>query len=81
MLTRMIFTLFFSDEIPTDDLPWRKSNTCDSSPFSGFEEAGLDTVNELTKVITSNILNIDVPGKICLYASPKKEIFLQVSSR
>ena len=31
--------------------------------FRGFEEAGEDNVTELSRVITSNILNIDVPGK------------------
>ena len=82
ILSRLSFTIFFSDEIPSDDLPWRKCKTSDCSPFSGFEEAGLDTVNELTKVITSNILNVDVPGKIKHFVKLNStKIFSQITSQ
>ena len=43
-------------------MPWRKSKPADWVTFKGFEEAGEDNVTELTRVVTSNILNIDVPG-------------------
>ena len=56
----------FSEEFQSDDLPWKKCMGAGGVSFKGFEEAGVDNVTELTRVITSNILNIDVPGKIIL---------------
>ena len=56
----------FSEEFQSDDLPWKKCLGAGGVSFTGFEEAGVDNVTELTRVITSNILNIDVPGKIIL---------------
>ena len=53
----------FSEELQSDDLPWKKCKLAGWVSFKGFEEAGEDNVTELTRVITSNILNIDVPGK------------------
>ena len=76
-------TFCFSDECGQDDLPWKISNASLPAPFTGFEEAGLESLAELTKVITSNILNIDVPGRIFNYyvAHTELSITLQTSSQ
>ena len=42
---------------------WKRCKTPGWVSFQGFEEAGEDNVTELTRVITSNVLNIDVPGR------------------
>ena len=45
------------------DVPWKRSSLEKSLVFTGFEEAATDDVHELTKVITSHNLCIDVIGK------------------
>ena len=45
------------------DVPWKRYNLEKSFVFTGFEEAATDDVHELTKVITSHNLYIDVIGK------------------
>ena len=45
------------------DVPWKRCSLEKSLVFTGFEEAATDDVHELTKVITSHNLYIDVIGK------------------
>ena len=44
------------------DVPWKRRSLEKSFVFNGFEEAATDDVHELTKVITSHNLYIDVIG-------------------
>ena len=82
-LSWMSHSFCFSDECGQDDLPWKISTSSVPVPFTGFEEAGLESLAELTKVITSNILNIDVPGRILHYYGgyTQLSITLQTSSQ
>ena len=53
----------FRDEEP-NDLPWKEKPKIDLAfKFNGFEEADSDNVNELTRVITSNTLYLELVGK------------------
>ena len=54
-----------SEEEHEDDsyVPWKRHSLEKNFVFTGFEEAATDDVHELTKVITSHNLYIDVIGK------------------
>merc|ERR1712079_606697 len=71
----LIFNLS-NDEFDCPGLPWKKTDFHEYQNFSGFEEAGQDDINELTKVVTSHNLYIDVidfkPMKIFLPHRPGK---------
>ena len=45
------------------DVPWKRRSLEKNFVFTGFEEAATDDVHELTRVITSHNLYIDVIGK------------------
>ena len=71
------------DEFDCPGLPWKKTDFHEYQNFPGFEEAGQDDINELTKVVTSHNLYIDVidfkPMKIFLPLRPGKRT-LQLTS-
>ena len=55
----------YSEEADSLDIPWiAKGVNSKTKVFTGFEDASTDDVNELTKVVTSHILYIDVLGSI-----------------
>lgn len=51
-----------SDEHEIIEIPWKFPPQDRGKRFKGFDEAGVDDVHELTKVITSNTLYIEIPG-------------------
>ena len=59
-----------SDE--AKEVPWIDCKEAPHTAFNGFEEASANDVNELTKVITSHHLYLDILGnsqKITIIAS------------
>ena len=57
------YILLFSEEAASLDIPWRdKRVNSKTRIFTGFEDASIDDVNELTKIVTSHILYIEVLG-------------------
>ena len=58
------YAFYFSEDADSLDIPWKnKTGKSKTKVFTGFEAASKDDVNELTKVVTSHILYIDVLGK------------------
>ena len=64
-------------------VPWRRCRNDKNLAFTGFEEAGTDDVNELTRVITAHNLYIDVidfqPLKVLLPKTTGKATLLLTS--
>ena len=46
------------------DLPWisQESSSTSSKHFNGFDQSLVDDVSELTKLVTSNMLKLDIEG-------------------
>ena len=48
----------------SEDLPWisQEKSSTSSKQFNGFDQSLVDDVSELTKLVTSNMLKLDIEG-------------------
>ena len=48
----------------SQDLPWifQEKSSTSSKHFNGFDQSLVDDVSELTKLVTSNMLKLDIDG-------------------
>ena len=60
---------FRDENEESEDLPWisQEKSSTSSKHFNGFDQSLVDDVSELTKLVTTNMLKLDIEGKKAKY--------------